>query len=69
MKEKLKTTIYVIRQNKSEIKRKLIIAGGTALGMFIASTVLDRVNNAEPDIIFVTTTPDGDVTATEFSAQ
>jgi hypothetical protein len=49
----IKTARTMIVNNKETIKRKVIVAVGTAAGMLIASAVIDRVNNRQPDVIYV----------------
>lgn len=53
MKDKIKTLQTIYTNNKDVIKRKVIVGAGTAVGMIIASAVLDRLGSRTPDIIYV----------------
>lgn len=54
MVDNLKKALTVISNNRETIKRKLIVGVGTAVGMLIASSVIDRLNEKqEPEIIYV----------------
>jgi len=51
--DRLKTARTIILNNKETIKRKVIVGVGTAVGMIIASAVIDRLNDRQPDVIYV----------------
>lgn len=49
----VKSVVNVISNNKETIKRKLVVAVGTAVGMLLASAVIDRLNEKTPDVIYI----------------
>lgn len=61
MVDNINKFVAVISDNKETIKRKLIVGIGTAVGMLIASSVIDTFNKPVPEVIYIEVPADSDV--------